>query len=277
MGWIARLFGRPAEAANPPKVERPLRSSIEPPPGPLPKRGHVQWRAGSFPTAVVGESYYQPAIMAQCGAHTRDGVEHECIATIRPDPSNSFDANAVEVLIGGRRVGFLAREDAPRMKEALSALGLGSATCGARINGGWRTNQYDEGHFGVKLAIPGWGPLDFGGGLIHGEERAGPKSERRPRPTSSGAGPLVGRRIAIMGGAQSKLADELAALGATIVAGVGKTTTDLIIVGSDRPFTPGVERSRTFLAAKEAAASGGPIRIWGEAEFRQALQSQVST
>lgn len=271
MGWFANLFGRPTEAARSPQAERPLRSSVEPPPGPLPKRGHVQWRAGSFPTEVVGESHYQRAIMAVCGGHTRDGVEHECIATVRPDPSNSFDPDAVEVLIGGQRVGFLSREEAPRMKVALAAVGLGSATCGARINGGWRTNQYDEGHFGVRLAIPGWGPLDFGGGLTHGEQRVWPKKERRSRPASSGTGPLVGRRIAFMGGAQSKMPDELAAMGATIVAGVGKTTTDLIVIGSDRPFTFGVERSRTFVAASEAAASGQPIRIWGEAEFRKAL------
>lgn len=271
MNWIEKLFRRPAETARSPQAERPPRSSVEPPPGPPPKRGHVQWRAGSFPTEVVGESHYQRAIMAQCGSHTRHGVEHECIATVRPDPSNSFDPNAVEVLIGGQRVGFLSREEAPRMREALTALGLGSATCGARINGGWRTNQYDEGHFGVRLAIPGWGPLDFGRGLSHGEPRVWPKKERPSRPVSSGSGPLVGRRIAFMGSAQSKLSAELAAMGATIVAGVGKTTTDLIVVGSDRPFTLGVERSHTFVAATEAAASGQSIRIWGEAEFRKVL------
>ncbi len=200
MGWFAKLFGRPAEAASSPQAERPLRSSVEPPPGPLLKRGHVQWRAGSFPTEVVGESHYQRAIMAQCGSHTRDGVEHECIATVRPDPSNSFDPDAVEVLIGGQRVGFLSREEAPRMKVALAAVGLGFATCGARIKGGWRTNQYDEGHFGVRLAIPGWGPLDFGVGLTHGEQRVWPKKERRSRPASSGAGPLSGQANSIYGG-----------------------------------------------------------------------------
>lgn len=271
MGWFAKLFGRPTAAARPPQSERPLRSSVEPPPGPLPQKGHVQWRAGSFPTQVVGESHYQKAIMAQCGGHTREGVEHECIATVRPDPSNAFDPNAVEVLIGGRRVGFLSREEAPRMKEALSALGLSSATCDARITGGWRTNQYDEGHFGVRLAIPGWGPLDFGNGLTHGEPRVWPKKERPARPVSSGNGPLVGRRIAFMGAGQSRLPDDLAALGATIVASVGKTTTDLIVVGSDPPFTDGIERSRTFVAAKDAITAGQPIRIWGDAEFRASL------
>ena len=271
MGWFAKLFGRPAEAARSPQAERPLRSSVEPPPAPLPKRGHVQWRTGSFPTEVVGESHYQRVIMAQCGGHTRAGIEHECIATVRPDPSNRFDPDAVEVLIGGQRVGFLSREQAPRIKVALAAVGLGFATCGARINGGWRTNQYDEGHFGVRLAIPGRGPLDFGDGLTHGEQQVWPKKERPSRPVTSGAGPLAGRRIAFIGAAQSKMPDELAAMGATIVAGVGKTTTDLIVIGSDQPFTVGVERSRTFVAARERAASGQPIRIWGEAEFRKEL------
>ncbi|GAA0623587.1 hypothetical protein GCM10009422_19590 [Brevundimonas kwangchunensis] len=243
---------------------------MEPPPGRLPKAGHIQWRVGSFPTQVVGESNYQRAIMAECGSHTRYGVEHECVATVRPDPNNRFDPNAVEVLIRGQRVGFLNREWAPRMKEALAAVGLGSATCGALINGGWRTNHHDEGHFGVRLAIPSWGPLDFGGGLIHGEKREWPKKERRARPVSSGSGPLLGRRIALMGAFQSKLPEELAAMGATIVAGVGKTTTDLIIVGSEPPFTVGERRSRGFEIATEAAASGQAIRIWGEDEFREA-------
>lgn len=76
-----------------------------------------------------------------------------------------------------------------------------------------------------------------------------------------------------MGGAQSKLPVELAAMGAHIVAGVGKTTTDLIVIGSDRPFTYGVERSRTYVAAMDAAASGQSIRIWGEAEFMKALST----
>lgn len=273
MGWLSDFLSGlrgGAKVQQPAPAERPLRSSIEPPPGRLPKAGHIQWRSGSFPTAVVGESNYQSAIMAECGSHTRYGVEHECLATVRPDPGNRFDANAVEVLIRGQRVGFLSREEAPRMKEALEAVGLASATCGARINGGWRTNQHDEGHFGVRLAIPGWGPLDFGGGLTHGEKRQWPKKDRPPRPVSSGTGPLLGRRIAFMGAYQSKLPEELAALGATIVAGVGKTTTDLIIVGSEPPFTFGERRSRSFEIAKDAAQSGQSIRIWGEEEFRKA-------
>lgn len=90
-----------------------------------------------------------------------------------------------------------------------------------------------------------------------------PKEDRRARPISSGSGPLLGRRIALMGAVQSKLAEELAAMGATIVAGVGKTVIDLIIVGSEPPFTLGERRSRNFEIASEAAESGQGIRIWG--------------
>lgn len=270
MGWLSGFIaglkgGAQAKVSQPEPTVRPSNEPVG-----SPRAGHIQWRSGSFPTEIVGEANYQEAIMAECGGHTRYGVEHECMATVRPDPSNRFDRNAVEVLIGGRRVGFLSREEAPRMKEALAAVGLGSVTCGALIKGGWRTNQHDEGHFGVRLAVPGWGPLDFGGGLTYGEKREWPKKERRTRPVSAGSGPLVGRRIAFMGAFQSTLPDELAANGATIVAGVGKTTTDLIIVGSEPPFTSGERRSRNFEIAAEAAASGQPIRIWGEDEFRKA-------
>jgi hypothetical protein len=37
------------------------------------------------------------------------------------------------------------------------------AEVAAQITGGWRTNQHDEGSFGVKLGIPMRGNIDFAG------------------------------------------------------------------------------------------------------------------
>ena len=83
------------------------------------------------------------------------------LTELRPEPSNPYDPNAVRVLIRGRLVAYLCREDAIRFGEEMAAAGRPGegARCAAKIVGGWRTNQYDEGYFGVRLGIPGWGPF----------------------------------------------------------------------------------------------------------------------
>lgn len=274
MGWLSDFLSGlrdGAKSQQPAPAERPLRSSIEPSPGCLPKAGHIQWQSGSFPTAVVGENNYQRAMMAECSSHTRYGVQHECLATVLPEPGNRFDANAVEVLIQEQHVGFLSREEAPRMKEGLEAFGLAPATCGARITQDGRQTSTTK----VTSAF-GW---PFLAGIRSTSATAWPtgrsdngrrRSDRRAR-SLAGQGSLLGRRIAFMGAYQSNLPEELAALGATIVGGVRKTTTDLIIVGGEPPFPLGARRSPSFEIAKDAAASGQPIRICGEDEFRKAL------
>lgn len=121
----------------------------------------VAWRANSFPMEAVGESNYQEALIAICGKHTRRGYEGEHEAVLQLEPTNTYDPNAVRVSIGDRKVGYLAREQAARVKEQMQEAGLVSVRCGARIRGGWRTNQYEEGHYGVRLAIPTRGEISF--------------------------------------------------------------------------------------------------------------------
>jgi len=82
-----------------------------------------------------------------------------------PDPDNPHDSNAVKVTIHGLQVGFLAKDQAIRLRDQTRAVGRPGASVAAAavIEGGWRPNQFDEGHLGVKLAIPGWGDIDFEG------------------------------------------------------------------------------------------------------------------
>jgi hypothetical protein len=102
---------------------------------------------------VVGEAHYQDALAAFCGGYSRDGYELVCDARLVPEPDNPHDANAVRVEIGGRKVGYISRGDAPKINAELSLLGLDGAgvVVGAMIRGGWRRNQHDQGAFGVWL------------------------------------------------------------------------------------------------------------------------------
>ena len=74
--------------------------------------------------------------------------------------------------------------------------GLAFATCKARVQGGWRTNQYDEGHFGVRLAI-----LSGGGStsVRDGRRPQRPPHAKSNRPEPAQGGPLRGEWVAIIG------------------------------------------------------------------------------
>jgi hypothetical protein len=86
---------------------------------------------------VVGESHYQPAIRAACGAGVNEDVLFECFAELVPEPENPYDPNAIKVLIDGRKVGHLARSDAVELGPAIVAArqATGGGLCRAVIAG----------------------------------------------------------------------------------------------------------------------------------------------
>jgi hypothetical protein len=67
---------------------------------------------------AVGESHYQAALKSAA----RNG--RLCRATLRPEPENPFDVNAVVVEVGGQTVGYLCRADARRYQRRLLARGV---------------------------------------------------------------------------------------------------------------------------------------------------------
>ena len=113
--------------------------------------------ANSYRFEVVGESRYQEVLGRIVGGHNREGHDYDCFARLVPEPDNTFDANAIQVVIDGEKVGYIPKEGTARIHAALAS--LGPLACRARIVGGWRTNQHDAGHFGVKLAIPNRGEI----------------------------------------------------------------------------------------------------------------------
>lgn len=87
-----------------------------------------------------------------------EGVRHKCWATLRREPHNPHDGNAVAVHIDGKRVGYLAREYAQVFAAWSDPLDLTDASfvCPAYVSGGWRGRR-GRGHFGVQLGLR-WPP-----------------------------------------------------------------------------------------------------------------------
>ncbi len=112
-----------------------------------------------FTFEIVGESHYQKALSAITGGKTEDGVKVFSDATLRREPNNPYDPNAVRVEISNKTVGYLDRQKAVEYTDTLSRLGLeGRVTkCEAKIVGGWDRGDDDVGHFGVKLNVS-WPP-----------------------------------------------------------------------------------------------------------------------
>jgi hypothetical protein len=107
---------------------------------------------------VVGESFYQPALVAITGRHDWTEVRHPCTAVLVLEPSNPHDPNAVRVEIGKQLVGYLSRTDAISYGPYLRRLARFHRLpcCQALISG--RGPDSDTQHMGVFLYMSAPGP-----------------------------------------------------------------------------------------------------------------------
>lgn len=275
MGLLDWLFGgrrkdddRDSAQASP--ASTAARPAIPPSPKlPVQRVPFITWREGSYPMEVVGESQFQDALERICGPHTREGYRVEVNATLIREPHNPHDRNAVGVEVYGEKVGYLSRDDAERVGGQMDEEGLGQVRCGGLVKGGWRTNQYDEGSFGVWLAIPRRGWIDMGTGKqAPVVARRAPTPINRPKPAKEG--PLVGQWVVLWGMSDTgPEAVELANLGAKIMAGVGVSTT--MLIHSEDILTTGALRSATYEKAQERIATGSKIEIISLRKLRERL------
>jgi hypothetical protein len=111
---------------------------------------------GLFSLEIVGESHYQDAFERICGARTEDGENRIVAATLVPENDNPHDPLAVRVDIDGQTVGYLSRKNAREYRQQLEDAGLTGATasCQARICGGWDRGPDDQGFYGLFLDLP---------------------------------------------------------------------------------------------------------------------------
>jgi hypothetical protein len=129
MSLLSRVFGRPNAS---PGV---LGATVFP---------------GDETLEVVGESRHQDDLWRIVGGFRSDHVRHPCHALLIPEPDNPVDPNAIRVLVEGRQVGYLAREDASLYLPGLNRL---ATSC-------------ETGHVALEAHIVGGGPRGDGIGFL---------------------------------------------------------------------------------------------------------------
>lgn len=142
---------------------------------------------------VKGESHRQDELR-----YVMDGMGREVHAILAPEPENQHDAHAVAVWVGGFRVGYLRREDAPTYQAAILRLmhhhGQPIALRG-RVVGG----EADRPSLGIWLFHD---PGDFGI----------PPSSRVTAAPGRGADVLTGTAAAALNWAEDLPSDRVAAI-----------------------------------------------------------------
>jgi hypothetical protein len=111
---------------------------------------------GTFPVRIVGESYYQKNLSKICGGFTKEGTEYVTTAKLAYHDDNPHDNKAIRVEISGMTVGHLDKSKARHYRDRMLASGHAgeTATCKAKIIGGWDRGRGDIGYFGVTLDLP---------------------------------------------------------------------------------------------------------------------------
>lgn len=103
---------------------------------------------------VVGESRNRKAIAAIAGNSDEHADKH-CKAFLVPEDDNKHDAEAVAVVIEGRRVGYLSRDDASAFRERLVDEGMPGAitSCSAHICWGGEGESGERLHYSITLTL----------------------------------------------------------------------------------------------------------------------------
>jgi hypothetical protein len=152
IGSLRRLLGEPARP-----VERARRRGRAGTAEPI-------TLVGDREVHVVGESLHQDELLVLAGGHRPfGGVDLEAVARLELDDSDPVETLVVRVLIDDACVGHLELEDArayARLVERVRAA-CGSATCAARLRGGWDRGGDDVGMFGVVLLLPAPDPDEW--------------------------------------------------------------------------------------------------------------------
>lgn len=101
---------------------------------------------------IVGESHRQSALAAIAGPKDGEGKAHRVGATLRCEPSNPYDRNAVRVEVMGQLLAYCAREQAAELSPAVQRVFKGSLEARGLIVGGWDDGK-TEGSYGIRVWI----------------------------------------------------------------------------------------------------------------------------
>jgi hypothetical protein len=105
---------------------------------------------GYYDQSVAGESHYFRDLAHLAGPDLTG--ELELTASLQREPKNRYDPKAVKVIIAGRHIGYLPREDASEYTAALQFMEQEGrlATCKARL---WWSRQRDDFIASVSLDL----------------------------------------------------------------------------------------------------------------------------
>jgi hypothetical protein len=101
---------------------------------------------------VVGEGFRQDALAAIAGPKQPEGKQMLVGATLRREPTNAHDANAVRVEVMGTLLGYVSRALAEVLSPAIERACGGILEARGMIVGGWR-DEDSEGHYGIRVWI----------------------------------------------------------------------------------------------------------------------------
>jgi hypothetical protein len=95
---------------------------------------------------VIGESHYQDALERVAGTRTEYGKHELCGITLRCEPANQYDANAIRVETYGQFLGHIPHATAATMSP-LMLTGCGGCIEGIGvIVGGWASGRFRDEH-----------------------------------------------------------------------------------------------------------------------------------
>lgn len=136
MGLMKRLFG-----GGPSAAERTEALVVE--------TGVSDASDGLVEIEVVGESHHQDTLERIAGPKEPEGKQMRVGATLRREPTNPYDGNAVRVEVMGQLIGHVARTMAATLSPALAAVG-GAIEAQGVVVGGWK-DRTSEGSYGVRV------------------------------------------------------------------------------------------------------------------------------
>lgn len=137
MGLIRRFFGGPSAA--------PVQISIEEAHAEAAERGDKLVELN-----IVGEAAYQGALARLAGPKDADGKHAAFGVTLRCEPANAYDRNAVRVEVMGQLLAYVARAQAALLCPRIAAACNGVIEARGMIVGGWNDGA-SEGHYGIRV------------------------------------------------------------------------------------------------------------------------------
>jgi len=101
---------------------------------------------------VVGESHHQDALEQVAGPPSELTKHYQVGTTLRCDPNNPYDSNAIRVECMGQHVGFIPRQTAALLSSCMHAGCGGVLEAVGFIVGGW-DNGISTGFYGIRVWV----------------------------------------------------------------------------------------------------------------------------